>query len=38
YLPHGSRWKIFKKRYINGGVYYNLGGSQWVGGKYIIIE
>lgn len=38
YLPHGSRWKIFKKRYINGSVYYNLGGSQWVDGKYIIIE
>lgn len=35
-LRNGSRWKYFSTISINGRVYYNLGGNQWVDGKYAI--
>lgn len=37
-LPHGSRWKVFKKVTVNGHTWYNLGGNQWLDGKYLIME
>ena len=39
YLPTGSRWKVFKKTTLsNGSVWYNLGGNQWIDGKYLVLE
>lgn len=34
-LPHGTSWKSFKKQTVNGITYYNLGGNQWVDGRYV---
>lgn len=39
YLPHGSRWRVFKKATLaNGTTWYNLGGDQWVDGQYLKLE
>lgn len=38
YLKHGTSWKIFKKATINNAIWYNLGGNQWVEGKYVIVQ
>lgn len=37
-LKHGTRWAVFKAKKINGQTYYNLGGDQWLQGKYVIIQ
>ncbi|MCO6530221.1 immunoglobulin-like domain-containing protein, partial [Lactobacillus sp.] len=34
-LPHGTSWKSFKKQTVNGITYYNVGGNQWVDGRYV---
>lgn len=34
-LPHATSWKAFKKQTVNGITYYNLGGDQWVDGRYV---
>ncbi len=34
-LPHGTAWKSFKKQKVNGITYYNVGGNQWVDGRYV---
>ena len=33
-----SRWKIFAKATVNDLVRYNLGGKQWVDGRYVTIS
>ncbi|KRL62355.1 SLAP domain-containing protein [Lactobacillus psittaci] len=38
YLTNGSRWKFFKIKYIGDNSWYNLGGNQWIEGKYAINE
>lgn len=39
YLKHGTNWKIFKKATMSdGSVWYNVGGNQWVDGKYIVLK
>ncbi|CCI81369.1 glycerophosphodiester phosphodiesterase [Lactobacillus hominis] len=35
-LKHGSRWKYMATANYNGRTFYNLGGSQWIDGKYVI--
>ncbi|WP_297816171.1 SLAP domain-containing protein [uncultured Lactobacillus sp.] len=35
YLKHGTSWKYFKVANVNGTVWYNLGGNQWVSGQYL---
>ena len=37
-LKHGTRWKIFKRVNVNGKTWYNLGGNQWILGKYVVLE
>lgn len=37
YLPHGSKWKIYKRATVNGHVWYNLGGNQWIDSTYVNI-
>jgi hypothetical protein len=37
-LKHGTRWAVFEAKKINGQTYYNLGGDQWLQGKYVIIQ
>lgn len=34
-LKHGTAWKVFQKAVINGTTWYNLGGNQWLNGKYV---
>ncbi|BDR59717.1 immunoglobulin-like domain-containing protein [Xylocopilactobacillus apicola] len=34
-LPDGTAWKVFKKQTVAGVTYYNLGGNQWVDGRYV---
>lgn len=34
-LQHGTSWKTFKKQIVNGITYFNVGGNQWVDGRYI---
>ncbi len=36
-LQHGTSWKVFKRKTVNGIVYYNLGGEQWIDGRYAIL-
>ncbi|MCH3990661.1 MAG: SLAP domain-containing protein [Lactobacillus sp.] len=35
-LRNGSRWRYYATTYINGRTYYNLGGNQWVDGRYAV--
>lgn len=37
YLKNGSRWHVFAKSEVNGNWWYNLGGSQWVDGRYVMV-
>lgn len=34
YLAHGTSWKVSGVTTVNGETWYNLGGKQWVSGKY----
>ena len=34
-LREGSKWKVFKVAVNANGMYYNLGGNQWVQEKYL---
>jgi len=34
-LLHGTDWKVFKRAVVDGQVWYNLGGNQWLQGKYV---
>lgn len=38
YLAHGTRWQLFQRKVMNGRVWYNLGGDQWVSSQYIIVR
>jgi|GEM_PF-1808514 len=37
-LAHGTSWKVFAKTTVNGTTWYNLGGNQWISGKYFILK
>ncbi|WP_245953348.1 SLAP domain-containing protein [Lactobacillus rodentium] len=37
-LPHGTRWKFYKKVTVNGKTWYNLGGNQWIDGAYFVVD
>jgi len=37
-LAHGTSWKVFAKTTLNGKVWYNLGGNQWLDSKYAILK
>jgi len=37
-LMAGSKWKAFAVANYNGHTYYNLGGSQWIDGKYVSVK
>jgi GH25 family lysozyme M1 (1,4-beta-N-acetylmuramidase) len=37
YLANGSRWKVTAKSEVNGNWWYNLGGNQWVDGRYVMV-
>jgi|GEM_PF-5934436 len=34
YLAHGSQWRVFKSTRVNGKIWYNLGGNQWIDGGF----
>jgi len=36
-LKHGTSWKYFATVKNNGRTFYNLGGNQWVDGRYTVI-
>lgn|GEM_PF-4678214 len=36
YLQHGTAWKVIGKTVVNGQTWYNLGGNQWIDGKYTV--
>lgn len=36
-LKHGTSWKYFATAKNNGRTFYNLGGSQWIDGRYAVI-
>ncbi|MHA3065339.1 SLAP domain-containing protein [Lacticaseibacillus saniviri] len=33
-LETGSAWKVYAKATVNGHVFYNLGGNQWIDSKF----
>lgn len=35
-LKNGTSWKFFATKILNGRVYYNLGGNQWIDGQYAV--
>ncbi|KRM72195.1 hypothetical protein FC34_GL001179 [Lacticaseibacillus brantae DSM 23927] len=35
-LGHGTAWKVFDVKTVNGNTWYNLGGDQWIDGKYTV--
>lgn len=37
-LKHNTNWKFFKTVQINGRTWYNLGGNQWIDGKYAVVK
>lgn len=37
YLANGSNWKVVSKSQVNGNWWYNLGGNQWVDGRYVMV-
>lgn len=37
-LLHGSKWKVLAQTYADGEYWYNLGGNQWIEGKYTNID
>lgn len=36
-LNHGSRWQVLERAVVNGNVWYNLGGNQWVQGAHFVL-
>ena len=36
YVSKNTSWKFFKVAKINGHVWYNLGGNQWIDGSYLV--
>lgn len=36
-LKHGTSWRYFATVQANGRTWYNLGGSQWIDGKYVTV-
>ena len=36
YVNKNTKWNFFKTANINGNTWYNLGGNQWVDGRYAI--
>lgn len=34
YLKHGTSWKYFQTANVNGMLWYNLGGNQWISAQY----
>ena len=38
YLQNGTSWRFFGSTTINGEVWYNLGGNQWVPAKYVYVR
>ncbi|WP_265488808.1 N-acetylmuramoyl-L-alanine amidase family protein [Lactobacillus sp. PV034] len=36
YVSRNTKWKFFKVAKINGHLWYNLGGNQWIDGTYFI--
>lgn len=37
-LLHGGAYKYFKTEDVNGQTWYNLGGNQWLDGKYLSVD
>ena len=37
YLAHGTNWQVKGKAQVDGAWWYNLGGNQWIPGKYISV-
>ncbi|KRM72238.1 hypothetical protein FC34_GL001223 [Lacticaseibacillus brantae DSM 23927] len=35
FLPNGTSWRTAKKVTYNGQTWYNVGGNQWLQGKYV---
>lgn len=33
-LKHGTSWKVLKTQTVDGKLWYNLGGDQWIDGDY----
>ncbi|BDR56025.1 hypothetical protein [Xylocopilactobacillus apis] len=38
FLKTGTKWKTFKATTVNNASWFNLGGNQWVDGKYLIVK
>lgn len=36
-LKHGTAWKFFKTQKVGNVTWYNLGGNQWLEGKYLVV-
>ncbi|KRM72236.1 C39 family peptidase [Lacticaseibacillus brantae] len=36
-LKNGSEWKAFASTTHDGATWYDLGGNQWVNGKYVVV-
>ncbi|WP_155286459.1 SLAP domain-containing protein [Lacticaseibacillus zhaodongensis] len=34
-VKQGSSWKVFAVRHVNGGIFYDLGGGQYVGASHV---
>lgn len=37
-LKHGTNWKFFASVTQNGVTWYNLGGNQWIDGRYVALQ
>lgn len=38
YLQNGTSWRFFKTTKVNGELWYNLGGNQWIPAKYVYVR
>ncbi|WP_297815349.1 glycoside hydrolase family 73 protein [uncultured Lactobacillus sp.] len=38
YLQNGTSWRFFKSTVVNGEVWYNIGGNQWIPAKYVYVR
>lgn len=38
YLTHGTAWQVFAKQTVNGHLWYNLGGNQWLDSTYAQLQ
>lgn len=36
-LKNGTSWKVFSRAVINGKLYFNVGGNQWVSSQYVVV-